>query len=147
MPDLFSLCQSSFISGRSTQYNIFVMQEILHSLCSKKKNKTGCMVMKLDLEKVYDLKGTLHAFNYLSNLIRLILFCVKNAKSQILWNGEALESVTHTCGLRQDHRTFLCFVCNGCPILSMRKWLGRNGVRSNLVEGALRSLIFSLPIN
>lgn len=54
MPDLISLCQASFITGRSTQDNIFVMQEILHSLRAKKKYKVGCMVMKLDLEKAYD---------------------------------------------------------------------------------------------
>lgn len=58
------------------------MQEILHSLKAKKKNKVGCMVMKLDLEKSYDrvswnfLEETLEAFNFPRNLTRLIMFCV-----------------------------------------------------------------------
>lgn len=100
-PDLISLCQSSFIKGRSTQDDIFVMQEILHSLRTKKKNKIGCMVMKLDLEKAYDrvnwnfLEDTLHAFNFPINLIDVIMFHVRNSKSQILWKGEPLESKTH----------------------------------------------------
>lgn len=108
MPNLISLCQSSFITGRSTGDNIFVMPEILHSLQAKKKNKTGCMVMKLDLEKAYDrvnwnfLADTLFAFNFPRRLVDIIMFCVRNAKlSQILWNGELLETITHTCGLRQ----------------------------------------------
>lgn len=107
MPDLISMTQSSFIKGRSTRDNIIVMQEILHSLRSKKKNKTGCMVMKLDLEKAYDrvswpfLEDTLVEFNFPSNLVKLIMFCVRNARSQILWNGEPLEAFQHTCGLRQ----------------------------------------------
>lgn len=107
MPDLISLCQSSFIRGRSTHDNVFVLQEILPSLRTKRKNKTGCMVMKLDLEKAYDrirwdfLEETLVAFNFPRNLIRIIMFCVTNAKSQLLWNGEPLEEIIHTCGLRQ----------------------------------------------
>lgn len=62
--------------------------------------------IKLEAEKAYDrvswsfLEDTLGAFNFPRNLIRLIMLCVKNAKSQILWNGESLESITHTCGLR-----------------------------------------------
>lgn len=87
MPELISQCQSSFISGRSTQHNVFVMQEILHSLRAKKKNKVGCVVMKLDLEKAYDrvnwefLEDTLEAFNFPRNLITLVMFCVRSSKS------------------------------------------------------------------
>lgn len=105
MPELIALTQSSFIRGRSTQDNTLLMQEILHSLQSKKKNKVGCMVMKLDLEKAYDrvswsfLEDTLLAFNFPSNLIKLIMLCVKNARSQLLWNGEPLEAFKNTCGL------------------------------------------------
>lgn len=54
MPRLISPMQSSFIKGRSTQDNIFLLPEVLHSLRPKRKNKTGRMVMKLDLEKAYD---------------------------------------------------------------------------------------------
>lgn len=84
-----------------------MIQEILHSLMAKQKNKTGCMVTKLDLEKAYDrirwdfLEDTLVAFNFPRNLIRIIMFCVTHAKSQILWNGEPLEEIIHTCELRQ----------------------------------------------
>lgn len=83
------------------------MQEILHSLRSKKKNKIGCMVMKLDLEKAYDrvswdfLEETLAAFQFPQCLIHLIMFCVRHTSSEILWNGTPLEAITHACGLRQ----------------------------------------------
>lgn len=107
MPNLITPTQSSFIKGRSTQDNIFVIQEIIHSLRSKKKNKVGSMILKLDLEKAYDkvnwnyLESTLFAFNFPGDLVALIMFFVRNATTKILWNGEPLESFEHTCGLRQ----------------------------------------------
>lgn len=107
MPHLIPPTQSSFIKGRSTQDNIFLLQEILHSLKTKKKNKTGCMIVKLDLEKAYDkvnwdfLEDTLRAFSFPNELIELIMFCVRNASTKILWNGDSQEAFTHSCGLRQ----------------------------------------------
>lgn len=107
MPHLIAPTQSSFIKGRSTQDNIFLMQEVLHSLKLKKKNKVGCMIMKLDLEKAYDkvnwdfLEDTLRAFQFPISLIALIMFCVRNASTKILWNGEQQEAFPHSCGLRQ----------------------------------------------
>lgn len=45
--------QSSFIPGRTTNDNIIITQEILHTLRSK-KGKKGGMIFKIDLEKAYD---------------------------------------------------------------------------------------------
>lgn len=63
--------------------------------------------MKLDLEKAYDkvrwdfLEETLRVFNFPESLVSLIMFCVKNASTKILWNGEPLDTFEHSCGLRQ----------------------------------------------
>lgn len=45
--------QSSFIPGRLKLDNIIATQEVLHSLRSRKGRNTS-MVVKVDLEKVYD---------------------------------------------------------------------------------------------
>lgn len=36
-----------------------------------------------------------------SNLIKLIIFCVRSARSSILWNGAKLDSLVPQKGLRQ----------------------------------------------
>lgn len=51
MPNLVFHCQSSFIKGRSTQDNIFMIQEILHSIHTKNKNKLGAWWWNLILRK------------------------------------------------------------------------------------------------
>lgn len=105
MPSIIVPTQSSFIKGRSTQDNIFLLQELLHLLRSKKKNKVGCMIMKLDLEKTYDnvnwdfLEETLRAFKFPEKLVMLIMFYVRNASTRILWNGEPLDAFEQSRGL------------------------------------------------
>ena len=45
--------QSSFISGQSSVVNIILVQEATHSF-TKKKAKSVCMMLKVDLGKAYD---------------------------------------------------------------------------------------------
>lgn len=45
--------QSSYIPGRQVGDNIFVAQEIIHSM-KKKKGRQGYMAVKIYLEKSYD---------------------------------------------------------------------------------------------
>lgn len=54
LPKLISKYQDNFIAGRSTSDNIIVAQELIHSL-SNRKSKKGGFILKLDLEKAYDL--------------------------------------------------------------------------------------------
>jgi len=53
VPDLISLLQSSFVSGRQIGANIVIMQEIVHSMHFKKEKKWW-MAIKIDLKKAYD---------------------------------------------------------------------------------------------
>lgn len=75
--------QSSFIPGRSTNDNVIITQEILHTL-RLKKGKRGGMVFKIDLEKAYDkiswafLEETLRFFKLNDTWISLIMECVSN---------------------------------------------------------------------
>lgn len=65
------------------------------------------MIFKIDLEKAYDkiswdfLKDTLIYFNFDSTWIKLIMNCVSNASTAILWNGEPLPNFNPGRGLRR----------------------------------------------
>lgn len=92
MPTIVTPTQLSFIKDRSTQDNIFLIKEVLHSLRSKKKNKVGCMVMKLYLEKSYDkvswnfLEETLLAFHFPLELVETY-----NVLRENFLNADSLE--------------------------------------------------------
>lgn len=45
--------QASFISKRHTSDNIIIVQELIHSM-KRKTGKSGCVAIKVDLEKAYD---------------------------------------------------------------------------------------------
>lgn len=103
---IISSFQGSFIPGRSTNDNIIITQEILHTLRSK-KGKKGGMLLKIDLEKAYDkiswkfLLDTLIFFNLNPDWTALIMSCVSNVRTSILWNGESLDDFSPGRGLRQ----------------------------------------------
>ncbi|CAL5362434.1 unnamed protein product [Camellia sinensis] len=106
LDSLVSHNQCSFIPGRSTTDNIIITQEILHTL-RHKKGRRGGMIFKIDLEKAYDrlswefIRDTLIEFNMNENWIHLIMSCVTNTNSVVLWNGEILEGIKNERGLRQ----------------------------------------------
>lgn len=106
LSELVSPNQSSFIPGRTTTDNIIITQEIIHTLRSK-KGKIGGMVLKIDLEKSYDriswdfIRHTLKEFNLNPIWVNLIMNCVSNVNSSIIWNGEVLPSISVGKGLRQ----------------------------------------------
>ena len=50
---IISPMQTAFVPGRKGVDNVFIAQEIIHSL-GKKKGRTGYMALKIDLEKTYD---------------------------------------------------------------------------------------------
>lgn len=103
---IISPFQSSFIPGRTTNDNIIITQEVLHTLRGK-KGKKGGLIFKIDLEKAYDkvswkfLFDTLNYFNFNATWTAMIVNCVSSVKSSILWNGEPLTEFGPSRGLRQ----------------------------------------------
>ncbi|KAG8366403.1 hypothetical protein BUALT_Bualt17G0076000 [Buddleja alternifolia] len=79
MNDLVSPNRSSFITGRNTHDNIFIVQEFVHGFRHMKSRKGGMMI-KIDLEKA--------------------------SKPQVLWNGVPLQEFSMECGLRQGDPLF-----------------------------------------
>ena len=103
---LISPCQSTFIPSRKGIDNAIIVQEVIHSL-SKKKGKVGYMALKIDLEKAYDklewsfIRDMLIRANMPTNLIDTIMSCVTTVSTSIVFNGEALEPIYPSKGLRQ----------------------------------------------
>ncbi|XP_019096470.1 PREDICTED: uncharacterized protein LOC109130853 [Camelina sativa] len=84
MPKLIGPAQSSFIPGRLSADNIFVVQEAVHSV-RRKQGRKGWMLLKLDFEKAYDrirwdfLEDTVHAAGFSSTWIEWILQSVDHS--------------------------------------------------------------------
>lgn len=54
MPNLISPSQTAFVASRRGTDNVIVAQELLY-LMERMKGRIGYMIIKIDLEKVYDL--------------------------------------------------------------------------------------------
>ena len=98
--------QAAFVPGRKGVDNAIIVQEIIHSL-SKKKGKVGYMALKIDLEKAYDklewsfIREVLIRANLPAELIDIIMSCISTVSTSILFNGEALELIYPSRGIRQ----------------------------------------------
>ena len=103
---LISPLQTAFVLGRKGMDNAIIVQEIVHTL-SKKKGKVGYMAIKVDLEKAYDklewsfIRGMLIRANLPADLIEIIMSCVSTVSTSILVNGEALDPIYPSRGIRQ----------------------------------------------
>lgn len=98
--------QSAFVPGRKGIDNAIIVQDVIHSL-SKKKGKVGYMALKIDLEKVYDklewsfTRDMLIRVNMPTDLINTIMSYMTTVSTSIVSNGEALDPIYPSKGLRQ----------------------------------------------
>ena len=103
---LISPFQTAFVPGRRGSDNVIIAQEIIHSV-SKKKRGVGYMVLKIDLEKAYDkiewsfIRDMLMRVNLPMDLRDIIMSCVSSVSTSILFNGEALDPIYPSRGIRQ----------------------------------------------
>ena len=108
---LISPMQTAFVPGRKGIDNIIIAQEIIHGL-GKKKGRTGYMALKIDLEKAYDklewsfIRDMLIRVNLPKDIIDLIMSCVSTVSTSILFNGEALDPIFPSRGIRQGDPIF-----------------------------------------
>ena len=106
LPSLISPMQAAFLKGRRSSDNVIIAQELIHSLKSR-KGKDGCMVVKVDFQKVYDrlewsfIKMVLEHFNFPKNTINLIMSCIATTSTSILFNGSKLDPFQPSKGIRQ----------------------------------------------
>nr|POF16873.1 line-1 retrotransposable element orf2 protein [Quercus suber] len=98
--------QAPFVSSRKGVDNAIITQEVIHTL-SKKRGRVGYMALKIDLEKAYDklewsfIRETLIRVNISSDLIDIIMSCVSTVSMLMLFNGEALDLIYPSRGIRQ----------------------------------------------
>lgn len=99
--------QCSFVSERNSYDNVIIAQEIIHSM-ERKKGRKGLMVVKVDLEKVYDrirwdfLKDTLKAIGLNHHWVKLIMCCVSSTKMKVIWNEQHSDEFVMERGIRQS---------------------------------------------
>jgi len=90
LPTLVSGEQSSYVEGRKILDNIIQVQEVVHSLTSKRQ---AGMIMQLDVAKAYDkvnwtyIKKILISFGFDHNWVRWVMAFVISSSFSILVNG------------------------------------------------------------
>lgn len=103
---LISPLQAAFVPGRKGIDNAIIAQEVIHTL-SKKKGRVAYMALKVDLEKTYDklewsfIRDSLFRANLPTDLIELIMSRVSTVSTSLLFNGEALDPIYSSKGIRQ----------------------------------------------
>jgi len=133
---LISPCQSVFIPGRWIAENQVVIHELLYSF-KVRKVKSGFMVVKLDLQKAYDIvnwsfiQTVLTNFGFDSGFIGWVLACLSSVSFEVLVNGGKTDQFKPSKGLRQ-----------GDPFLPYLFILGQD-VLSRLLDKELHSSNFS----
>ena len=97
--------QTAFVPGRKGIDNAIIAQEIIHTV-GRKSGKVGNMVIKIDLEKACDklewsfIRDVLHAANFPSEMIQLIMSYVSSSTASILVNGGAFDPFLPPRGIR-----------------------------------------------
>ena len=106
LENLISPLQTAFVPSRKGIDNAIIAQEIIYTL-SKKKGRVGYMALKIDLEKAYDklkwsfIRDMRLRANLPADLIDIIMSCVSIVPTSILVNGEALDPIYPSRGIRK----------------------------------------------
>ena len=103
---LVSPLQIAFVPGRRGLDNMIIMQELIHTMSTKKGNQ-GYMAIKIDLEKAYDrlewhfIRDVLNLYNLPPDTIKLIMSCISGSSILVLLNGGKLGPFLPSRGIRQ----------------------------------------------
>lgn len=103
MSHIISPNQSAFIPTRNIHDNIFLVQEVLHSIFSA-QNKIPFQLLKLDMEKAFDRVSwtqILYQMNFPKSFINAIISCISSAYIHCDINGLQGQSFHNNQGLRQ----------------------------------------------
>ena len=99
--------QLAFVLGRRSVDNAIVVQELIHTISKKKKEKVGFMAVKVDREKAYDklewgfIREVLINANVPHDLVSLVMSCVSSVSTSILFNGGNVDPIIPSRGIRQ----------------------------------------------
>ena len=105
---LVSPLQTTFVSGRRGLDNMIIVQELIHTMNTKKGNQ-GYMAIKIDLEKAYNrlerhfIRDVLNLYNFPLNTVKLIMSCISGSFISFLLNGGKLDPFLPSRGIRQGN--------------------------------------------
>lgn len=101
--------QDSFLSNKRTSDSSIIVRELI-SHFRKMKVIKGSMILKIDLEKVFEklewafIRDTLNYFGFPPNLVKLIMSCVTTTSISILINRKKTTPSKPTTGIRNGDR-------------------------------------------
>lgn len=105
--DVISEHQSGFIPGRHITDNVFLANEVFHSLKTRKRVSEDYMAVKTDVSKAYDriewkfLEEVLRKKGFCEHWIMLIMKCVTSTSYSVMINGSPYGYIKGTRGIRQ----------------------------------------------
>lgn len=108
-PSVVSENQSAFQEGRVIIDNILMAFETLHYMKHHQTGKTGCMALKLDMNKAYDrvewkyLEQIMKGMGFANKWVALMMECISSVSYSILISGEPSPIVHPSRGIRQGN--------------------------------------------
>ncbi|XP_026459047.1 uncharacterized protein LOC113359669 [Papaver somniferum] len=106
MDKIISPMQAAYVSGRQISDNIFLAQELIHTM-KRKKGKKGYMALKMDMSKAFGrvewcfLKKIMQKMGFSNKWCDLIEECISTSEISIKLNGSLCDSYKPTRRLRQ----------------------------------------------
>jgi len=103
---LISPLQSAFIPGRSIHDSILLTHEIIYKY-KRTTGKSAWVVLKLDMEKIYDrierdfIHNYLKVFGFHDIWIKWIMECITSVSYSLLINNEPTGFIKPSRGIRQ----------------------------------------------
>ena len=103
---MVSPLQTAFVPGRKGLDNMIIVQELIHTM-STKKGSQEYMAIKIDLKKAYDrlewhfIQDVLNLYNLPQDTIKLIMSCISGSSISVLFNGGQLDPFLPSRGIRQ----------------------------------------------
>lgn len=100
------------------------------------------MILKMDLEKVYDrlewsfVMDSLQCLGIPSGIQSVIYHCISSASVRVNWNGNSTDTFYSSRGLRQEDRSLLIYSC-----FALRDWVIKSRMWFWVVSGFTLALV------
>lgn len=99
--------QSAFLQERLKTDNVSVAYELLHTMRDKRRGKSGCCALKLDMSKAYDkvswkfIEMVMEKMKFPQQMIATIMDCISTITYAVIINGQTQGQIIPSRGLRQ----------------------------------------------